>query len=393
VFTQVVNLENILPWRSLRGLLRARKTGYWEELRQVLGHGIAAKSARKPKISPLSFIQSWNSRWSGPPALFQMMSGYWVSQAVYVAAKLGIADVIQDSPVSCEQIARRAQVHADSLFRLLRALESIGICKRKKEKYSLTAHGRLLRSDVPGSLRSMALTLGEIHYQAWGNLVHSVRTGQPAFDDVFQAGLFQHLSERTDDGSIFNAAMSDFSGLVSCAVGLAYDFSGARSVIDVGGGHGRFLRTILQMNDHLEGMVFDLPSVTSGANGHLSGMNGRCTKVSGDFFAAVPSGADIYILCGVIHDWNDDRSIAVLRNCREAMTDASRILVVEMIVPGDRPSFSTLLDLNMLVMSGGRERMEPEFRTLFHRAGLEVTRIVSTLSPHKIIEGRRNSSH
>lgn len=387
----MVSLEHFSSWRSLRGLLRARKTGYWEELKQVLRNGIAAKSARKPKISPLGIVQSWSSRWSEPPALFQMMSGYWVSQAVYVAAKLGIADIIQDSPISCEQIATRAQVHADSLFRLLRALESIGICQKKNEKYSLTAHGRLLRSDVPGSLRSMALTLGEIHYQAWANLAHSVRTGRPAFDDVFRAGLFQHLSEKTDDGAIFNAAMSDFSGLVSCAVGLAYDFSGARSVIDVGGGHGKFLRTILQMNAQLKGIVFDLPSVMNGAKEHLAGMNGRLAKVSGDFFTSVPAGADIYILCGVIHDWNDDQSVTVLQNCRKGMNGDSRILVVEMIIPGNTPSYSTLLDLNMLVMSGGRERTESEFRTLFHRSGLEVTRVINTLSPHKIIEGRRNA--
>jgi DNA-binding HxlR family transcriptional regulator len=386
----VVSLEDIPFLPSLRGLLRAKSSPQWNELKQILWHSIAAKFADKRKISLLAWIQYWGSRRSAqPPALFQMMAGYWVSQSIYVASKLGIPDAIQSGPKSCREIAAITGVHENSLFRLLRVLESIGICTRKKERYELTAQGRLLQSNVQGSLRSMALTLGEIHYEAWGNLDHSIRTGQPAFNDVFGTGLFQHLSKNRVDGATFNAAMTDFSGLVSYAVALAYDFSGIQSIVDVGGGHGKFLQTILGMNAYIQGIVFDLPAVIQGTQEHLASMGERCVAVAGDFFNSVPCGAGVYILSGVIHDWHDAQSITILQNCRNAMVESSRILVVEMIVPEAEPCFSTLLDLNMLVMSGGRERTESEFRSLFQSAKLEVTRIISTLSPLKIVEARR----
>ncbi len=386
----MVSRDDIPFLPSLRGLIRARNSTQWNELKQILWHSITARFARKGNIFPLAWIHPWsNCRSTQPPALFQMMAGYWVSQSIYVAAKFRIPDAIQGRPKSCREIAEINGVNEDSLFRLLRVLDGLGICTKKKEKYELTAQGRLLQSDVHGSLRSMALTLGEIHYQAWGNLSHSIRSGQPAFNEVFGAGLFEHLNENKADGDTFNEAMSDFSGLVSHAVALAYDFSGVQSVVDVGGGHGKFLRTILGMNEHIQGTVFDLPGVIEGTKEYLSQFGERCTAIAGDFFKSVPHGACIYILSGVIHDWNDDQCIAILKSCRTAMVESSRVLVVEMIVSESKPCFSTLLDMNMLVMSGGRERTESEFRSLFQSAQLEVTRIISTLSPHKIIEGRR----
>jgi hypothetical protein len=384
----MVSPENIPFLPFLRGLIRAKRnaqSAQWRDLKQLLWQNLAVSFSAKRRMS-----LPWSRAGSGqPPVLFQMMAGYWVSQSIYAATKLGIPDAIQGEPKSCRAIAAIIGVHEDSLFRLLRVLENLDICAKKKDKYELTAQGRLLQNNVHGSLSSMALTLGEIHYQAWGDLAQSIRTGEPAFNGVFGAGLFQHLSENGADGETFNAAMSDFSGLISYPVALAYDFSSVQSVVDVGGGHGKFLRTILGMNAHLQGTVFDLPAVIQGTKEHLAQIGERFTAVAGDFFTSVPCGADIYILSGVIHDWDDAQSIIILRNCRNAMVEGSRILVVEMIVPEfAEPSFSTLLDLNMLVMSGGRERTESEFRSLFRSANLQVTRIIPTLAPLKIIEGR-----
>jgi hypothetical protein len=321
--------------------------------------------------------------------LFQMATGYWVSQSIYAAAKLAIPDAIGSSLKSCPEIAASIGANEHSLFRLLRALCSIGICAEKSSQFGLTSQGHLLQSDVPGSWRAMVLTLGEIHYQAWGELLYSVKTGQPAFDYVFGMGLFDYLSENVEDGDTFNAAMTDFSGLASYAVLLAYDFSAFRSIVDVGGGHGKFMQGILEIYPQTIGTVFDLPAVIEGTIKRLKYLGTRCSSIGGDFFESVPRGADAYILSGVIHDWDDTSSIAILKNCRNAMGQNGRILVVEMIVPETKaPSFSTLLDLNMLVMSRGRERTASEFRSLFQAAGLDVVRIVSSLSPLKIIEGR-----
>jgi len=238
----------------------------------------------------------------------------------------------------------------------------------------------------------MVITLGELHYQAWGNLLYSVKTGAAAFDDLFGAKLFQHLKQNHDDASSFHNAMTDFSGLVSYAVLLAYDFSKIHTLVDVGGGRGQLLRTVLQANPQMTGIVFDQQSVIEGAKEHLKGdaSAGRCSLVAGDFFESVPAGADAYVMCGVIHDWDDDHSIAILRNCHRAMADCGRLLVVESIVPtGNETCFSKFLDLNMMIMSGGRERSREQFRCLFAAAGFELTAIVPTMAPLSVLECTR----
>jgi hypothetical protein len=372
----------------LRGLVRNGSGRWWNELKQVLRRGLATRFSVPGNTSPLL---AWTKQPSEqPPPLFQMATGYWVSQSIYVAAKLAIPDAIGSSLTSCPEIAAAIGANEHALFRLLRTLCSIGICAEKSGRFGLTSQGRLLQNDVPGSWRSMVLTLGEIHYRAWGELLYSVKTGQPAFDYVFGMGLFDYLAENGEDGATFNAAMTDFSGLVSYAVLLAYDFSAFRSIVDVGGGHGKFIQGILELYPQSKGTVFDLPAVIEGTIDRLKYLGTRCSSVGGNFFESVPIGADAYILSGVIHDWDDTSSIAILRNCRNSMGQNGRVLVVEMVVPETKePSFSTLLDLNMLVMSRGRERTASEFRNLFQAAGLEVISIVSSLSPLKIIEGRK----
>jgi len=322
-----------------------------------------------------------------------MATGYWISQAIYVVAKLGIADCFHNGPKSCQELADLTESDELALSRLMRALLSVGVFRVNGDgRFELAPMGTALQTGIPGSLRYMVITLGELHYQAWGNLLYSVKTGATAFDDLFGAKLFHHLKQNHDDADSFHNAMSDFSGLVSYAVLLAYDFSKIHTLVDVGGGRGQFLRTVLQVNPQMTGMVFDEESVIESAKERLKGdaSAGRCSLVAGNFFESVPAGADAYVMCGVIHDWDDDHSITILRNCHRAMSDSSRLLIVESVVPaGNETCSSKFLDLNMMVMSGGRERSREQFRDLFVAAGFELTSIVPTVARLSVLECTR----
>jgi SAM-dependent methyltransferase len=312
-----------------------------------------------------------------------------MSQAIYVAAKLGIADLLKDGPQSSTALATATRSDADSLFRLLRALSSVGVFSQvEKDCFALSRLAEALRSDVPGSLRTTVITIGEIHYQACGELLYSVRTGFPAFNQVFGTNLFDYLQQNADAGDAFNRGMTNLSSMLAHAILVAYDFSGVSSIIDVGGGEGELLRRILEINPEMTGVVFDLPRAIESKNPGLSDGE-RCAYMAGDFFESVPKGADAYLLCGVLHDWNDDDAITVLRNCRRAMTKNGRILLVDMVVPNtNSASFSKLLDLNMLVMTGGRERTKAEFRALLDAADYTLTRIIPTMAPQSVIEAK-----
>jgi hypothetical protein len=332
---------------------------------------------------------------SEPPPVFQLATGYWVSQAVYAAAKLGVADVLKAGPRSCNEIALATGADGQVLGRLLRALATVGLFRCvDSDRYAVTALGKSLQSDAPGSLRAMVLTLGELHYEAWGHLLQSVRTGTSVFPSTFGSSLFDYLAGNPEPGETFNQAMNDHASLVSHAVLLAYDFSGVRSVVDVGGGRGALLTRILGMYEGIQATLFDTPAVIAGAERELAAtrQEGRCTLVSGSFLEQVPPGAEIYLMSGVLHDWGDESAATILGNCRRAMAPSGRVLAVECVVPdGPEASFSKLLDLNMLVMNGGRERTTAEFRALFTAAGLRLTRIIPTLSPLSLIEGVRDA--
>jgi SAM-dependent methyltransferase len=238
-------------------------------------------------------------------------------------------------------------------------------------------------------LRAIVTTLGEIHYQAWGDLLHSVQTGSPAFNHVFGTVLFEYLHRNAEAADAFNGGMTDVSSMLAYAVLMAYDFSRIPSIVDIGGGQGKLLRSIVQINPEIKGIVFDLEPAIEIAKQHLGSdaCSGRCSAVAGDFFDSVPEGADAYILCGVIHDWDDHHSIRILKNCRRAMNGNGRLLLVETVVPESGVNcFGNLLDLNMLVMTGGRERTKSEFCTLFNAAGYKLTRIVPTMAPQSVIE-------
>jgi hypothetical protein len=362
---------------------RARRMGLWAEMKPLLRH----------RLFPVR-IATTKERNPSPPVLFEMATAYWLSQAIYVAAKLGIADLLKDGSQSYVALATSTGSDAPSLFRLMRALSSVGIFSQiDKDRFALSQLAESLQTTVHGSLRAMVITLGEIHYQAWGNLLHSVQTGSPAFNDVFGANLFDYLQQNVDASDAFNQGMANVSSMLAYAVLIAYDFAGISSIVDIGGGQGKLLEKILQFNPDMRGTVFDTSSTIQRSQEQLgnNARSRRCSYVTGNFFTSVPQGADVYLLCGVIHDWDDDRAVTILRNCRKAMTGSGRLLLVEMIVPdAASPSFSNLLDLNMLAMNGGRERTIAEFCALLNAADYKLTRIVPTMAPQSVIEAIAN---
>ena len=362
----------------LRVMRSSVRRGRWREFREVLVNG-------------LSLTRGGGGPSGRPPALFEMATGYWISQAVYVTAELGIADVLKQGPKSWREIATETGADERSLYRLLRALCTIGLIHTAgPDQFRLAARGRPLVSGVPGSLRAMVLTLGDMHYAAWGHLLKSVRTGTSAFQAAFGAPLFDYLGRDLEASGTFNAAMTDFSTLVAHAVLLAYDFSDTSSLVDVGGGCGGLLTSIMRMYPTMQGTLFDTPGVIAAAERYLEAAPGadRRSLVAGNFLESVPPGADAYLMSGVVHDWDDEHAVKILAHCRASMARTGRVLVVECVVPdGDESSFSTLLDLNMLVMNGGRERTRAEFQALFDAAGLRMTRVIPTLSPLSVVEG------
>jgi SAM-dependent methyltransferase len=325
-------------------------------------------------------------------ALQNLILGKWVSQAVSVAAKLRVADSLKDGPLSCDELARVHQVDPSSLYRLLRALASVGVFTEVSDRrFALTPTAEFLRSDVPGSLRAVATMGGEdFTWRPWGDLLLTLKTGERAFDRIFGVPPFTYLAQNPDAAAVFDESMTGWSMQNSVAVAAAYDFSGIGTLMDVGGGHGYLLATILKANPSLRGILFETAEVAEGARGRFAseGLADRCQVAPGDFLTSIPEGADACILKSVIHDWDDQRATTILENCRRAVGPGGRVLLAEMVIPaGNDPHPGKLLDLEMLVMVGGRERTENDFRTLLAGAGFRMTRIVPTASPTCVIEG------
>jgi hypothetical protein len=323
--------------------------------------------------------------------LARLTSGYWHTQAIHVAAVLGLADLLKDGPRTPEDLSTSTGTNPRSLYRLLRALASLGVfAEDEQRRFALTPMAECLRSDVPGSLRSLAVMRGEWQYEAWGRLLYSVQTNQPAFEKVFGMPLFDFLSRNPDKGRLFDEAMTGVHGRETAAMLQAYDFSGVGTLADIGGGNGEVLSSVLKKHPDVRGVLFDLPAVAERARANVEavGLAGRCAVLSGNFFEFVPAGADAYLLRHVIHDWDYDRAGTILRNCRQAMGRQGRLLVVEGVVPpGNEPSVSKFFDLAMLVVPGGMERTEEEYRRLFEEAGFRLKRVVPTKSWVSVIEG------
>ena len=334
----------------------------------------------------------WLSQASPGAQLQQLISGHWIAQAIAVAADLGIADLLAGGPRSSDDLAQAASCDSGALYRLLRALAGLGIFTEVEPKrFGLTPMAEVLKSDAPASLRSRAIqSCGDVQWRTWGQLGYSVRTGQPAFKHLFGMTPWEYRAQNPELEASFNAGMTGLATQVANAVVAAYDFSALGTLVDVGGSYGPLLIAILRANPGLRGVLFDLPRVAEGAREPLkaAGLLERCEVVGGDMFEAVPAGGDAYVLSRVIHDWNDDRSVAILATCHRVMGPHSKLLLVEEIIPpGDVPSYSKLTDLNMMVSPGGQERSEAEYLALFDAAGFALTRVISTRSRISLIEG------
>lgn len=326
---------------------------------------------------------------SNLPPFFQlsrMIMSVWIPQAIHAAAELGVADELVLGPKSGDDLAKALSTDPDATYRLLRGLALLGLVSEAADgTFALTALGEPLRADAPDSVRSWALLMGgQGVWGAWGQLAECVRTGEDAWRRA-GTSAFQVMDERSDESAIFNQAMLELTRRAAPAIAVAYDFGRHASVVDVGGGWGTLLAGVLDAHPSTRGIVFDLAHVRDGAERLIEerALGTRAEFVAGDFFASVPQGAEAYLLKSIIHDWDDDRSVAILRNCRDAMAEGGRVLVVEPLAPernqlGESPSDRILIasDLNMLVNTGGRERTEREFRELFAAAGLRLERIV-----------------
>lgn len=326
--------------------------------------------------------------------LLGLVNSGGMSQALSVAAELGIADLLAAGPKDIDALAAAAGCQAASLHRLMRALASIDLFQEREDgSFALTALGSLLRADSASSLRSWVIWWGRYQWSLWANLLHSVRTGESARRIASGTEGFEHLERDAEAAAIFSHAMAEFTRFVARGVVHSYDFSGIGLLVDVGGGYGELLGTILAVYPAARGVLFDRPFAMDGARAHLDGMGvgARCEVLTGDFFDSVPSGAEAYLLKSVIHDWDDDRSTLILRNCREAMALGGKLLLVEQIRP-DRIEPSpvhqdvTRRDLSMLLGPGGRERTAREFRDLLEAGGFRLDKIVPAAVNFCVIE-------
>jgi hypothetical protein len=318
-----------------------------------------------------------------------MMTGYWVSQALYVAAKLGVADLLAEGPRPIEDLAAATQTDAPSLRRVLRALASVGVfTEARPGTFALTPLAALLRTGTPDSMRALAIMYAEEQYRAWGDVLHSVQTGETAFEQ-FGTSYFAYLAQHPEADRVFNEAMTGYTTQFVGAAVDAYDFSPFKTIVDVGGSYGTLLAAILGSHPVARGILFDQPHVVAAAGAQLAvaGVAERCTTVGGDFFVEVPAGGDAYVLAQILHDWDDERSVAILRQCRRAMPAHWKFLVVELVLPpGEEPFFDKGLDLHMLVLLGARERTAAEYRALFYAAGFELARVVATPAGPSVVE-------
>ena len=329
-----------------------------------------------------------------PPAhvgMLQLLNGAHVAGAVSCLAQLGIPDLVEAGPRSAEELASQTGTNPQALYRLMRATASVGVLAEGPDgTFSETPMSAVLRSNANPSVRALAIMGGrEWHHRGWSRLEYCVRTGKQALEQVYGAPIFEYLKQHPEEAQIFHDTMTGLSTIDSPAVAEAYDFDGIHSIVDVGGGHGLLLATILARNPHLRGTLYEVPHVIEGCrNGPLTDVMERCTLASGDMFSSVPAGADAYIMKHIIHDWPDDQCVRILTACREGVNPGGKLLVVDNVIqPGNDFSPGKFLDLQMLIFPGGCERTEKEFRDLFAAAGWRLSRIIPTDAGDSIVEG------
>ena len=328
-----------------------------------------------------------------PPAiiLHEMVGGFCTAQLISVTTKLGLADHLAHGIQNVQELAEIVNADPNALYRLLRALSSLGVFKEiEPQCFTLTPVGACLQSQTTDSLYALVRWAEEVEWEMWGYLEQCVRTGKSAFENVYGIGMFDYFKRNPDKEALFNTAMTSFVSRNAAGIVEAYRFEPSSKIVDVGGGHGSLMTAILKANPTTTGVVFDLPSVVEGTQKHLENtqLADRCQCVGGDFFKAVPADGDVYLLVSILHDWDDERCLAILKNCRRAMSSQAKLLIAEMVIPsGTEPSFAKVFDLTMLILtSGGRERTEAEFQQLLAGAEFRLARVVPTTSTVSIIE-------
>ena len=323
--------------------------------------------------------------------VIQMAMGHWVSRIVYLAARLNLADRLEDGPKSAEELAGPTRTHAPSLYRLMRTLSNLGILTESpNRRFGLTPLGEALRTGAPGAARPTVMTMASDWWvKGFGELAYSVETGKSGFEKALGEPIFDWLAKRPEDASLFSETMIGFHGAEPPAIAAAYDFSGIGTLVDVGGASGNLIAAVLERHPAMRGVLFDLPHVIKDAPPLLAkrGLSDRVTIQAGSFFDNVPRGGDAYILSHIIHDWDEGKCLTILGNCKRAMSAESRLLIVEMVLPeGGSPHPGKMLDLMMLVGPGGQERTEKEYAALLTKAGLRLSRVVPTPSAVSVVE-------
>jgi hypothetical protein len=323
--------------------------------------------------------------------LIEMGTAYWVSRVVYAAAKLGLADHLDSRPMAAAELARLVGAHAPSLHRFMRTLAGLGILTEgEAQRFALTPLGAALKTGAPGSAKSSVLALGSPWCTAaFDNLGYALETGRTGFEKVWGMPIFEYLAQHPEEASLFSETMVGFHSQEPPAVAEAYDFSGFKTIVDVGGATGNLLAAVLARHSAPRGILFDMPHVVCDAPDLLRhrGVAERVSIQSGDFFESVPEGGDVYLLSHIIHDWDEGRCVTILDSCRRAMPPHGRLLLIEMVLPeGDIPHPGKMLDMVMLVLPGGQERTEGEYAALLSKAGFRLTRVISTASAASIVE-------
>lgn len=327
-------------------------------------------------------------------AMLRLIFGIHASRGVYAVAELGVADLLADGPMSTRELARLTDTHEPSLYRVLRLLAALGVFEENDGRsFGLTAMGERLRTDASIGMRSWALLLEAVGgVRSSEHTLQTIKTGTSGFEAAFGEGLFEFLARHPENAANFDAAMAERTAAFAPSVAETYDFSGVRSVVDVGGGNGTLLVEILRRHRHLQGVLLEKPNVAARATAALGAveLTDRCEIRAGDFFAQVPDGADCYLLANVLHDWDDARSSQILRSCGRAMARGGRVLIIERLIPEDAgdPVPTLLSDINMLVITGGQERTNAEYGELLEAAGLRLSRVQPVAFPYGVIEGR-----
>jgi hypothetical protein len=320
-----------------------------------------------------------------------MATAHWISQIVYVAARLDLAGRLASGPKSADDLAAATATHAPSLYRLMRTLSHLGILSEDAEhRFSLTPVGEALKTGAPGSARASILAMcSDWWVRGMGQLLYSVQTGKSGFEHALGMPVFDFLAQHPEDAANFNETMIGFHGAEPAAVAAAYDFSTFSTIVDVGGSTGNLLSTILAKFPKSRGVLFDLPHVVSAAPAFIASKNltNRVTIEPGSFFETVPAGGDVYLLSHIIHDWNEQQCLTILGHCRRALHPGARVLLIEMVLPpGNTPHPGKVLDIMMLVGPGGQERTDSQYRDLLAKAGLKMTRVIPTESAVSIVE-------